>query len=127
MTRKIITRAGLSKIVEQKMQITNREATKLVRLFFDELIQTLMNGEDIKLSLFGSFNLKDRKARVGRNPKDGTIFMIPSRCGVTFKSSEALKHILNQPESNHVTQKDKKNESNVSVIEHKDNSARAQK
>jgi integration host factor subunit alpha len=68
-----------------------REARELVEMFFEELRTALANGEQVKLSGFGNFDLRDKNRRPGRNPKTGEEIPITARRVVTFRPGQKLK------------------------------------
>lgn len=86
-----LTKIIISKKLSNKFKINSYHAKNLVRFFFEELSKSLENGEDVKISGFGKFILKDKNKRLGRNPKNGENFLIKSRKVVIFKSVRGLK------------------------------------
>ncbi len=68
-----------------------RDAKELVELFFEEIRRALENGEQVKLSGFGNFDLRDKNQRPGRNPKTGEDIPITARRVVTFRPGQKLK------------------------------------
>ena len=75
---------------------SKKDAVELVETIIGMMKQTLSSGEDIKLSGFGSFQVRKKKQRVGRNPQTGDEMEIPERRVVTFKPSQVLKDAVNQ-------------------------------
>jgi integration host factor subunit alpha len=86
-----LTKAELSASLFEKLGINKREAKDLVEVFFEEIRYLLEHGQQIHLSGFGNFNLRDKKQRPGRNPKTGENAPITSRRVVTFKAGQKLK------------------------------------
>lgn len=86
-----VTKADLIDNLFNTLGINKREAKEIVELLFEEMCVALEQGEDIKLSGFGVFALRDKNARPGRNPKTGEEVMIPPRRVVTFRVGEKLK------------------------------------
>ena len=76
--------------------ITKREATQMVESLLETIKQTLEDGEDVLISGFGKFCVKEKKERRGRNPQTGQDLMLDPRRVVTFKSSGVLKDRVNQ-------------------------------
>ena len=76
---------------------SKKEATDLVDMIFDSMKETLGRGEKVKLSSFGNFVLRDKKARSGRNPVTGEPIALPSRRVLVFKPSPGLRELLNPP------------------------------
>jgi integration host factor subunit alpha len=95
MAGKTVTRAELSEAVYQKAGLSRSEAAKLVEGVLEGIGATLAAGEDVKLSSFGSFLVRNKGERVGRNPKTGVEVPIHSRRAVSFKPSNVLKAHVN--------------------------------
>ncbi|EDY87517.1 integration host factor, alpha subunit [gamma proteobacterium HTCC5015] len=74
-----------------ELGLNKREAKELVELFFDEIREALAEGEDVKLSGFGNFTLREKSQRPGRNPKTGEEIPISARRVVTFRPGQKLK------------------------------------
>ncbi len=86
-----LTKAGMAESLFNEVGLNRREARELVDLFFEELIASLANGKQVKLSGFGNFDLRDKKERPGRNPKTGEKVPIPARRVVIFRAGQKLK------------------------------------
>ncbi len=86
-----LTKADMAESLFNKLGLNKRESRKLVDLTFEELIASLAVGEQVKLSGFGNFDLRDKNERPGRNPKTGEKVPIPARRVVTFKPGGKLK------------------------------------
>jgi len=86
-----LTKAELAENLFKVLGINKREAKDLVELFFEEIRSLLEQGQQIRLSGFGNFNLRDKKERPGRNPKTGKDVPISSRRVVTFRAGQKLK------------------------------------
>ena len=97
-----ITRADLSEAVYQKVGLSRSESAALVESFLDEISGCLEKGETVKLSSFGSFVVRQKNQRIGRNPKTGQEVPIPPRKVLVFKPSNVLKDKINdgQEDSN---------------------------
>ncbi|QRN41725.1 MAG: integration host factor subunit alpha [Neisseriaceae bacterium] len=90
-----LTKAELSDILVEKIPKLNRNDAKvLVELFFEEIKKALVSGEEVKISGFGNFQLRDKNQRPGRNPKTGQEVEISARRVVTFHSSQKLKAMI---------------------------------
>ena len=89
-----ITKDSLVEMVHNEIGLNKREAKELIESFFEQIKKSLEDGNDIKLSGFGNFNLRDKAPRPGRNPKTGEDVTISSRRVVTFKSGLKLKSKL---------------------------------
>ncbi len=86
-----LTKADMAAGLFNEMGLNKREARELVDLFFQELGASLADGEQIRLSGFGNFYLRDKNERPGRNPKTGEKVPIPARRVVTFRPGQKLK------------------------------------
>ena len=86
-----LTKAEMSEHLFEKLGLSKRDAKDLVELFFEEVRRALENGEQVKLSGFGNFDLRDKNQRPGRNPKTGEDIPITARRVVTFHASHKLK------------------------------------
>ncbi len=86
-----LTKADLAESLSEKFGFNKRESKDLVEQFYDEMSDILVKGEQIKLSGFGNFELKDKSARPGRNPRTGEDVPISARRVVTFKPGQKLR------------------------------------
>lgn len=86
-----LTKADMSERLFEELGLNKREAKELVDLMFEEIRQTLENGEQVKLSGFGNFDLREKNQRPGRNPKTGEEIPISARRVVTFRPGQKLK------------------------------------
>ncbi|UTW46007.1 integration host factor subunit alpha [bacterium SCSIO 12696] len=86
-----LTKADLAEMLFDELGLNKREAKELVELFFEEIRASLENNEQVKLSGFGNFDLRDKSTRPGRNPKTGEEIPISARRVVTFKPGQKLK------------------------------------
>ena len=86
-----LTKAEMAEHLFEKLGINKRDAKDLVELFFEEIKGALESGEQVKLSGFGNFDLRDKNERPGRNPKTGEEIPISARRVVTFKPGQKLK------------------------------------
>ncbi|MFM1881265.1 MAG: Integration host factor subunit alpha [Pseudomonadota bacterium] len=87
-----LTKAELADILFDQVGLNKREAKELVDAFFEEIRIALVQGELVKLSGFGNFQLRDKSSRPGRNPKTGESIPISARRVVTFHASQKLKN-----------------------------------
>ena len=95
MAGKTITRADLSEAVYQKVGLSRTESAALVESVLGEICECIARGETVKLSSFGSFIVRDKGQRVGRNPKTGIEVPIDPRRVMVFKPSNVLKARIN--------------------------------
>ena len=92
---KTLTRADLAEAVFEKVKLPRNEAAELVESVLKQIVYGLERGEPIKLSSFGSFGLRQKSERVGRNPKTGEIVPITPRRVIVFKASNIMKDRIN--------------------------------
>ena len=86
-----LTKADMAEALFNELGPNKREARELVDLFFEEVRSSLASGEQVKLSGFGNFDLRDKNRRPGRNPKTGEEIPITARRVVTFRPGQKLK------------------------------------
>ena len=80
----------------RKLEITHAQALQLTNDFFDQIQATLVSGEEVKLSSFGNFVIREKTARPGRNPKTGEAVEISARKVVNFKAGPKLKKLTQE-------------------------------
>ncbi|WP_416308365.1 integration host factor subunit alpha [Neptunicella sp. SCSIO 80796] len=86
-----LTKAEMADHLFEKLGINKRDAKELVETFFEEVREALEAGEQVKLSGFGNFDLRQKNERPGRNPKTGEDIPIRARRVVTFRPGQKLK------------------------------------
>ncbi len=86
-----LTKAGMAEILFDELGLNKREAKEMVENFFEEIRAALESGENVKLSGFGNFDLREKSQRPGRNPKTGEEIPISARRVVTFRPGQKLK------------------------------------
>lgn len=91
-----LTKAELSDLLFNKVGLNKREAKDMVEAFFEEIRAKLEQKEEVKLSGFGNFNIRDKLQRPGRNPKTGEEIPISARRVVTFHPSAKLKTLVEE-------------------------------
>ena len=96
MTGNTLTRAALADAVHRDVGLSRQESAALVEAFLDMISDTLAEGDSVKLSSFGSFVLREKNGRVGRNPKTGEEVPIDPRRVLVFKPSQVLKDRVDQ-------------------------------
>ena len=94
-TPKTVTRADLSETVYRRVGLSRSESAELVQAFLDEISDAAARGETVKLSSFGSFVVRSKNQRIGRNPKTGVEVPILPRRVMVFKPSNVLKARIN--------------------------------
>jgi integration host factor subunit alpha len=90
-----VTRTNLCEVVCNTVGLSRTESSELLELVLEEICACLVGGEAVKLSSFGSFIVRTKRERVGRNPKTGEVVPIPPRRVLIFKSSSVLKATIN--------------------------------
>jgi len=91
MSGKTVTRADLIEAVYQEVGLSRNESSDLVETVLDEIASTLTSGDNVKISSFGSFIVRDKGGRIGRNPKTGEEVPIEPRRVLVFRPSQVLK------------------------------------
>ena len=86
-----LTKFDIVKSLNNEIGLNKREAKELVDSFFENIKKLLSQGQEVKLSGFGNFQLKNKSSRPGRNPRTGEDVVITARKVVTFKSGQKLK------------------------------------
>ena len=95
MAGRTVTRADLSEAVYQEVGLSRNESADLVETVLNEVSDALVRGEMVKLSSFGSFAVRQKGERVGRNPKTGEEVPILPRRVLVFRASHVLKNRIN--------------------------------
>ncbi len=95
MAAKTITRAHLSEAVYQEVGLSRNESAQLVESVLNEIAGSLVRGEAVKISSFGSFSVRQKGRRIGRNPKTGVEVPILPRKVLVFRPSHVLKDRIN--------------------------------
>ena len=86
-----VTRADLSEALHQEVGLSRQECSGLVERVLDMIVETLEKGETVKLSGFGVFQVRSKRARMGRNPKTGEPAAIHPRRVISFRASQIMK------------------------------------
>jgi integration host factor subunit beta len=92
----VMTKAELVDEVARVVQLTKKQAETIVNIVFDSIVDSLRSGQKIELRGFGSFRLRSRKSRTGRNPKTGEKVEVPSKKIPYFKPGKELKELINK-------------------------------
>ena len=95
MSGKTVTRADLIEAVYQEVGLSRNESADLVETVLDEIATNLTKGDNVKISSFGSFAIRHKSQRMGRNPKTGEEVPILPRRVIIFKPSHVLKNRVN--------------------------------
>lgn len=91
-----ITRADIADTICEEIGLSRKDAGDILDMVIDEVKSELTAGRDVKISTFGSFLLKRKNARVGRNPKTGVEAEITPRTVISFRPSQTLKSSINK-------------------------------
>lgn len=95
MDNQTITRADLAEAVYEQVGLSRNESSDLVESVLEEISSALVDGETVKISSFGSFSVKEKGERIGRNPKTGVEVPILPRKVLVFRASNVLKDRIN--------------------------------
>jgi len=95
MAGKTLTRADLSEAVHREVGLSRTESADLVKAIIDAVAEAVVAGERVKLSSFGTFMVRDKGGRVGRNPKTGQEVPITPRRVLVFRPSQVMKSRIN--------------------------------
>lgn len=93
---KTVTRLDVAEAIYTEVGLSRKDSNEILDMIVDEIVKELSLGNDVKLSSFGTFSLRDKNARTGRNPKTGVEAVISSRRVISFKPSQTMRKIINQ-------------------------------
>ena len=99
MSENTLTRAQLSEAVYKEVGLSRNESADLVESVLKEIGDTLVKGQSVKISSFGSFYVRDKRERIGRNPKTGVEVPITPRRVLVFRPSDSLRNKVNNNSS----------------------------
>lgn len=91
-----MTKAEIIESVYERVGFSKKESAEIVELVFDTIKESLEQGEKVKISGFGSFEVRDKKSRIGRNPQTGEEIEIAARRVLVFRPSQLLRAALNE-------------------------------
>jgi len=86
-----VTRADLAETLYREIGLSRLESSELIETIINHISDELLRGETVKLAGFGTFSLRDKNERIGRNPKTGKVVPITSRRVIVFKPSQVLR------------------------------------
>lgn len=92
---KTITRADVAETIYEEIGLSRKDSNDILDMILDEIVKELSSGKEVKLSSFGTFSLRDKKERSGRNPKTGVEAVISSRRVISFKPSQTMRKVIN--------------------------------
>lgn len=95
MSDQTLTRADLADAIYQDVGLSRNESSDLIEALIEEICSALIDGETVKISGFGSFSVREKNARMGRNPKTGEEIPIDPRRVLVFRASHVLKDTMN--------------------------------
>ncbi len=95
-TAKLMTKADLISEVSRITELSRKDAENIVNVFLDRIVDALKDGEKIELRGFGSFKLRSRNSRVGRNPRTSEAVQVPAKKVPYFKPGKDLKKLINK-------------------------------
>jgi integration host factor alpha subunit len=90
-----MTKADLVETLFASLQIPKKDSAEIVEAILETVKEAVENGETVKIAGFGTFHVRAKKTRVGRNPKTGASMEIPARRVLAFRPGQHLKHALN--------------------------------
>jgi integration host factor subunit alpha len=96
MSNKTLTRADLSEAVYNEIGLSRVESSEIVEAVLDEVSTALVAGKEVKLSSFGTFSVRQKSGRIGRNPKTGEEVPITPRRVLSFRASHVMKDRINE-------------------------------
>ena len=94
MTERTLTRADIAESLYNKLGFSHADSFKIIEQVFSLITEELATGRSVKISGFASFEPHSKKERIGRNPKNGRIYPIPSRTVLSFRASPAMKKLI---------------------------------
>ena len=95
MSNKTLTRADLTEVVHRDIGLSRTESADMVNAVLDLVSDALVDGQTVKLSSFGTFMVRAKRARMGRNPKTGEEVPITPRRVLVFRPSQVMKNVIN--------------------------------
>ena len=99
MERKTLTRLDISEALYRHVGLSKHESAQMLESVLDQISNALIEGNSVKLSSFGTFTAKQKRERVGRNPKTGVTATINARRVVSFKPSKLMKERINKSDN----------------------------
>ncbi len=93
---KTVTRLDVAEAIYTEIGLSRKDSNDILDMIIDEIVKELSLGKDVKLSSFGTFSLRDKRARTGRNPKTGVEAVISPRRVISFKPSQTMRKLINK-------------------------------
>lgn len=94
-----MTKADLIEEVSRVVEVTRKESEVIVETIFESVVKSLRDGDKVEVRGFGSFRTRERRGRIGRNPKSGEKVSVPPKTIPFFKPSKELRDIINSSSS----------------------------
>lgn len=91
-----ITRVDVANTIYEEVGLSRKDSAEILDMILEEIINDLSQGNDVKLSSFGTFSIRNKNERIGRNPKTGVEAKISPRRVISFKASQNMKAMLNK-------------------------------
>lgn len=91
-----ITRSDVVDAIYSEIGLSRKDSNDILDMVINEIVKELSDGNEVKLSRFGTFSLRDKNARIGRNPKTGVSATISPRRVISFKASQTLRNRINR-------------------------------
>lgn len=91
-----ITRVDVANTIYEEVGLSRKDSAEILDMILEEIINDLSQGNDVKLSSFGTFSIRNKNERIGRNPKTGVEAKICPRRVISFKASQNMKAMLNK-------------------------------
>lgn len=98
-SKPVLTKAELVDRVAKNSDLPRKQAEEVVNVFLESIVDSLRGGDKVELRGFGSFRLRQRNSRIGRNPRTGERVEVPPKMIPYFKPGKELKELINQDES----------------------------
>ena len=93
---KTVTRVNITEAIYEEIGLSRKDSSDILDMVIEEIKQELVDGNDVKISSFGTFSPHHKKARVGRNPKTGVEATITPRTVISFRPSQILRKAVNK-------------------------------
>jgi integration host factor subunit alpha len=96
MSEQTITRIDLAEAIYEEIGLSRKDSNELLEMVLDEISDNLISGKEVKISSFGTFTLREKNERIGRNPKTGKEVPITPRRVISFRPSQMMRKKINK-------------------------------
>lgn len=96
MSEQTITRIDLAEAIYEEIGLSRKDSNELLEMVLDEISENLISGNEVKISSFGTFTLREKNERIGRNPKTGKEVPITPRKVISFRPSQMMRKKINK-------------------------------